>query len=142
MIGHLSSRLECVAGPAEPDQPDRPARQPRKARLGEEFTPKLHIQPERSLGLTARTPQSRWSALTCVPAPAPPTPAGVHGLHHPPGFAGLAEVGRSVWSIRLASEPSPAGPGPPARSLRACQPYPAGRPCGPDSSPPADGFGP
>jgi hypothetical protein len=67
--------LECVAGTVEPDQSDSPALLPRKARQGEEFTPKLHIQPERSLGLTARTPQSRWSAPGAELPQNPQTPS-------------------------------------------------------------------
>jgi hypothetical protein len=124
-------------GAVEPDQPVRAALLPRKARHGEEFIPKLHIQPERSLGLTARTPQGPAVGPGRGGAPTPPSPAEARDGTQPPAFAGLAKVGRSVWSKMSASESSPADPGAPARTARPARPTPpAGRNPHPNSAPP------
>lgn len=48
-------------------------------------------------------------------APATPNPAESRDTYQPPAFAGLAKVGRSVWSKQLASEPLLAEPDEPAR---------------------------
>lgn len=109
---------------AESDQPVPPALLPRKACLGEEFFPKLHIQPERSLGLTARTPRDRWSAPGRGGAPTPPNPAEAQDCYRRSSFADLAKVGWSVRSKMSASEPSIADPGDPARTARAASPTP------------------
>src|SRR5690349_2200580 len=103
---------------AESDQPVPPALLPRKACLGEEFLPKLHIQPERSLGLTARTPRDRWSAPGRGGAPTPPDPAEAQDCHHLPSFADLAKVGWPVRSKMSASEPLIAEAGESARTTR------------------------
>ena len=103
---------------AESDQPVPPALLPRKACLGEEFLPKLHIQPERSLGLTTRTPRDRWSAPGRGGAPTPPNPAEARDCHHLSSFADLAKVGRSVRSKMSASEPSIAEVGEFAQTTR------------------------
>src|SRR5688572_634712 len=100
--------------PEEPDQPVPTVLLPRKARQGEEFLPKLHIQPERSLGLTARTPQGPAVGPRRGGAPTPPVPAEAHDGYEPPAFAGLAKVEWSVWSKMSASESSPADSGEPA----------------------------
>ena len=110
--------------PVEPDQPVPPALLPRKARLGEEFIPKLHIQPERSLGLTTRTPRDRWSAPGRGGAPTPPNPAEAQDCYRLPSFADLAKVRWSVRSKMSASEPSIAEPSEPARSSRPASPTP------------------
>jgi len=129
-------RMICQR-PAEPDQPVPAALLPRKARLGEEFLPKLHIQPERSLGLTARTPQGPAVGPGRGGAPTPPVPAGAQDSTQPPAFAGLAKVGRPVWSKMSASESSIADPGKSARTTRPARlTPPAGRFPPSDSAPP------
>lgn len=52
-------------------------------------------------------------------APATPEPAEARNRYQSPAFAGLAKVGRSVWSKQVASEPLLADPGKPARPPRS-----------------------